>query len=340
MLLNELGEFGVIDRIARYLPNAPSDVIVGIGDDVAVLRTSGPRYLLATCDIQVENVHFVKSLITPYQLGRKIVAINVSDIAAMGGAPMWALVSLGLRPDTPVSFIDELYRGMGEQIQAAGAAIVGGNLSRIHEGAVIDLFLMGEVAPEHLVLRQGAKEGDLVLVTGAPGDSRAGLALTLNPDLAVSEESSRKALDKHLTPTPRLKEGQLLARSGLVHAMMDVSDGLLSDLRHMCAASGVGAEVWTANLPVSAACEEIAGAAGSDCIDWVMTGGEDYELLFTVAPESAPKVQAILRDEVQTSCHIVGRIIPESAGIQLLFPDGQRSAYDQSATGWDHFTAV
>jgi len=170
MRVSELGEFGLIERIARFLPTPPSDVVVGIGDDVAVLRTSGPDYLLATCDAQVENVHFIRQSISPYQLGRKIAAINVSDIAAKGGAPAWALVSLALPPDIEVSFVDELYKGMQEQIEKAGAAIVGGNLSKIREELMIDLFLLGKVAPKELVLRSGAREGDLVLVTGTLGD--------------------------------------------------------------------------------------------------------------------------------------------------------------------------
>ncbi|MGD9503341.1 MAG: thiamine-phosphate kinase [Syntrophobacteraceae bacterium] len=341
MRINELGEFGLVERITRLLPpGARPDVVVGIGDDVAVLRTSGPRHLLATCDVQVEGVHFLRERTTPRQLGRKTVAINVSDMAAAGGSPLWALVSLALPPDVPVDFVDELYLGMGEELQTAGAAVVGGNLTRSDGGGiVIDLFLMGDIAPEHLVLRTGAKEGDLLLVTGSPGDSRAGLELTLHPGIRVSEESARRALDRHLAPTPRLKEGQALARSGLVHAMMDVSDGLLGDLGHICRASKVGAEVWTADLPVTAASAEIAAAAGARRIDWVLTGGEDYELLFTTAPESAPRLQSLLEKETGTPAHVIGCILPESSGIQLLLPDGRRAPHGEGPIGWDHFAA-
>ncbi len=191
MRISQLGEFGLIQRIKDSLPTPPPEVVVGIGDDVAVLQTSGSEYLLATCDVQVENVHFSRGAITPYQLGRKIAAINVSDIAAMAGTPLWALVSLALPQDLDTAFVDALYEGMQEQLQMAGAAIVGGNLSRIDANIVVDLCLLGRVAPENLLLRSSARRGDLILVTGWLGDSRAGLELIRRPNLTVSEEIRR-----------------------------------------------------------------------------------------------------------------------------------------------------
>ena len=258
MKITDIGEFGLIQRIARFLPPTASDVVVGIGDDVAVLSTLGPDYLLATCDIQVEGVHFLKGAITAPQLGKRIAAINVSDIAAMGGTPLWALVSLALPAETDVAFVDGLYEGMQEQLQASGAAIVGGNLSKIGSGMVIDLCLLGRVKPDHLVLRSGAKENDLILVTGTLGDSRAGLELIRKPGSAVPESSRKKVLQRHLTPQPRLAEGQILGACGQVHAMVDVSDGLMSDIRHICRASGLGAEIWVDGLPVSPSCADVA----------------------------------------------------------------------------------
>lgn len=338
MLVSELGEFGLIRRIAGSLPLPPSDVVVGIGDDVAVLRTSGPDYLLATCDVQIENVHFLRKSITPYKLGRKIVAINVSDIAACGGTAGWALVSLALPPDTEVDFVDALYQGMQDQIGMAGAAIVGGNLSKISKEVVIDLFLLGRVTPEHLILRNGAKTGDMVMVTGSLGDSRAGLELLGNMQLAVLEKSRRHAEERHLTPQPRLKEGQVLARSGRVHAMADVSDGLLADLGHICKASGVGAEVHLADLPISRECQDVARAAGRNASDWALSGGEDYELVFTVAPQNVSEVQKILERETGTSCHVIGKVLFEGEGIKISHPDGRRELYSaDSQTGWKHF---
>jgi thiamine-monophosphate kinase len=337
MQISQLGEFGLIQRIKGTLPTPPAEVVVGIGDDVAVLRTSGSEYLLATCDAQVEDVHFSRSTITPYQLGRRIAAINVSDIAAMAGAPLWALVSLALPRELETAFVDSLYEGMHEQLQLAGAVIVGGNLSRIDKNIVIDLCLLGKVAPENLLLRSGAHVGDLILATGWLGDSKAGLELIRRPELIVSENIRRQVEQRHLAPQPRLREGQELGASRLVHAMVDVSDGLHGDIGHICRASQVGAEIWLGRLPISSACKEVAHAVGEDVSGWALGGGEDYELLFTVSPESSAEIQGIVKERTGTCCHVVGKIIDQREGIQVCLDDGRKISLAEGSTGWDHF---
>ncbi|MHC1727913.1 MAG: thiamine-phosphate kinase [Syntrophobacteraceae bacterium] len=336
MLVRDIGEFGLIERIARMLPVSSHNVVTGIGDDVAVLRTSGPEYLLATCDIQVEGVHFIREAITAYQLGRKVVAINVSDIASMGGIPRWALISLAIPDDTQVEFIEELYRGMREQASLADALIVGGNVSRMESRIAVDLTLLGEIPPEHLLLRSTARTGDAVLVTGSPGESRAGLELIRREKLEVGGETRRMLIAKHLMPQPRLREGQLLGRSGLVHAMIDISDGLLADLGHICRASAKGAELQAALLPVSDSLTEAAGSAGSDALEWLLSGGEDYELLFTALPDAVPLLQKMLLDETGIRCTWIGNITDEAGHISLRLPEGNRVVIP-SGKGWDHF---
>ncbi len=336
MRIGELGEFGLIARIARTLSPPGPDVVVGIGDDVAVLGASGARYLLATCDSQVEGVHFTGASTTPYRLGRKAIAINVSDIAAAGGDPLWVLVSLLLPPDTEVEFIDELYRGMDEQAGLAGASIVGGNLSRTGGPITVDISLLGQVTPERLVLRRGARAGDAVLVTGFPGESRAGLELLRRPGINVGEPAREAAISRHLDPRPRLAEGRLLARSGLVRAMVDVSDGLVADLGHICSASGTGALIEAGKVPVSGALAEVGRAAGGDALGWALAGGEDYELLFAAAPEAVPAIRKMLLDETGTPCHEIGRFTAGPAEVRVGFPDGSRAA-SPGGRGWDHF---
>jgi thiamine-monophosphate kinase len=335
--ISQLGEFGLIKRVKESLPIPPAEVVVGIGDDVAVLKTSGSDYLLATCDAQVENVHFVRGNITPYQLGQRIAAVNLSDIAAMAGTPLWALVSLALPNELDTAFVDALYEGMIEQLNGAGAVIVGGNMSRIDKDIVIDLCLLGMVAPENLLLRSGAQVGDLVLTTGWLGDSRAGLELIQRPELIVPESSRMQVEQRHLVPQPRLREGQQLGASHLVHAMVDVSDGLLGDIGHICRASQVGAEIWRGKLPVSSACKEVAQVAGEDVSLWALTGGEDYELLFTISPEASTEIQEIIEERTGTRCHIVGRILDAREGIQVCLDDGKRMSLPEGSAGWDHF---
>ncbi len=335
MLVKEIGEFGLIGRISAMLPGTAPGVIRGIGDDVAVLDTFSPEYLLATCDIQVEDVHFTRQAITPYQLGRKIVAINVSDIAAMGGSPRWALVSLASPGSTEVGYVEELYRGMKDQAVLAGAFIVGGNLSGMDSKVLIDLTLLGSVAPERLILRSTARDGDAVLVTGAPGESRAGMELIRRPDIGLNSSSSRKLVERHLCPQPRLLEGQLLARSGRVSAMIDVSDGLLADLCHICESSGKGADINAVALPVSSEVSSVAGASDADALEWVLSGGEDYELLFTADLKDVPALKKMLMEETGTSCTEIGRITPETGKVWLRLADGKRIMPSQK--GWDHF---
>lgn len=336
MRIGDLGEFGLIDRIARLLPSAAGDVVVGIGDDVAVLDTAGPHYLLATCDVQVENVHFLRHTISPQQLGSKVMAINVSDIAAMGGRPKWALVSLALPRNLDVDFVDEFYRGLTHQAQTAGVVIVGGNLAKIDGPMVIDLFLLGECDKECFLRRNGAQVGDAILVTGTLGDSRAGLELLQHPHLQVPIEVRARVLAAHLTPQPRLLEGQLLAASGRVHAMLDVSDGLLSDLGHICEASQVGASLELARVPLSSACREVARAAGVRAEGWALTGGEDYQLLFTTAPTNVAEIQTLLAARTGIVAEVIGHIQPAAAGISVASTDGTVKTHPRHS-GWDHF---
>lgn len=335
MLISELGEFGLIDRIARLIAVDKREVVVGIGDDVAVLRWTEDRHLLATCDIQVAGVHFLWEKMAPYQLGRKVVAINVSDIAAMGGLPKHLLVSLVLTPDITVGYVDELYEGLREEAARAGANIVGGNMAKSPSQLMIDLFLLGEVEPERLLLRSGAQVGDSVLVTGQLGASGAGLALLLDPSLDDGSPRFQALKEAHLTPTPRLAEGRAISESGLATAMIDVSDGLTSDIAHICERSRVGVELWASALPLPEEAEELGAKCGKDPLQWALRGGEDYELLFTAPKQQAEALAQRVKEETGTPVSIIGRVVPPEEGMALREEDGRRVPLERG--GWDHF---
>ncbi len=336
--IEELGEFGLIDRIQRALPAPGADVIVGIGDDVAVLRATADRVWLATCDVQLEGAHFVRDAITPRDLGRKALAINLSDIAATGGAPRFALVSLGLPHDLAVEFIDALYAGLRAEAETFGVDIVGGNIARSRLGVFIDIFLLGDAPRENILLRSGARAGDQILVTGTLGDAAAGVALMLERShaaLQTTDEYAAIARARRDRPTPRVREGQLIGAAHAATAMLDISDGLASDLGHLCERSNVGARVLAEQLPIAEENRTFARAARGDEFAFALYGGEDYELLFTAPPSHAHRLAARITRETGTRVSIIGEILPASAGRQLALPDGRVVTLE--ARGWDHF---
>lgn len=329
MKAKELGEFGIIDRIAA-VARSQDGVKLGIGDDAAVLGASPGKDLLATCDIQVEGVHFDLSVISFSQLGRRVAAVNLSDIAAMGGTPRYALVSLCLPADVSGENIDELYRGMVGLLDEHGACVVGGNTSGGPGRMVIDMTLLGEAPVGGALTRNGSRPGDLLCVTGALGGSAAGLFLSREPGRSCSEAARTRALERHLTPVPRVAEGVRLAGAGGVTSCMDVSDGLMQDAGHMARRSGVHLHVDPGLVPVDPAAEEIAGCR-EEALRMALCGGEDFELLFTVDPGHADAVIHLLGDAA--GARVIGQVRGERSGglvtgVKELVP---------GAGGFDHF---
>ena len=335
MKIEELGEFGLIDRIQRALPTPGKDVLIGIGDDVAVLRATDDRVWLATCDVQMEGAHFLRDAIAPRDLGRKALAINLSDIAATGGAPRFALVSLGLPKDLDVEFIDGLYAGLRAEAESFGVDIVGGNISRSRLGVFIDIFLLGDAPQKNVLLRSGAHVGDKILVTGTLGDAAAGVALLLDAALTTTDAYAVIARVRRDTPTPRVREGQLIGAAHAATAMIDISDGLASDLGHICERSNVGARVLAEKLPVAEANRGLAQNARGNEWQFALFGGEDYELLFTAPATQTDALATQITRETGTRVSIVGEILPVSEGRQLVLPDGR--VVPLEARGWDHF---
>jgi thiamine-monophosphate kinase len=337
MRIADLGEFPLIDRVAQIVDVERPDVIVGIGDDVAVLRGRGGEWILAKVDSQVEGVHFKREAISPHQLGRRALTINLSDIAAAGGRAEWALVSLALPTDTEVTWVDQFYQGMMEEGSRFGVAIVGGNMARLETAVFIDVFVLGHVRPEHLLLRSGAVPGDRVLVTGTLGDSTAGLSLLQDPALSIPSPEREMLLSRHFTPTPRLSEAGIIAGSGLATGMIDLSDGLSSDIGHICDRSHVGVRLWAERLPISQATRRVAELTGREPWHLALDGGEDYELCFTVPPDKAEDLIAAVEGDTGTPVTVVGEILASEGGRWLQVEDGRAAPLE--AKGWQHFQA-
>jgi thiamine-monophosphate kinase len=333
--VDQLGEFGLIDRIHHGLPVPSKDVIVGIGDDVAVLRATPDRVWLATCDVQMEGSHFLRSDINPRELGMKSLAINLSDIAAEGGTPRYALVSLGLPTDLELEFIDELYAGLRSEADQFGVDIVGGNISRSRLGMFIDIFLLGEAPRGEILLRSGARAGDQILVTGTLGDAAAGVAMLLNPSLKTSESYAAVARNRYHLPKPHVREGRAIAATRLATSMIDISDGLAGDLAHICEQSKVGARIVADKLPLASDNRLLAHTAHGDDFYFALYGGEDYELLFTAPVANAALLAEQITRENRTTVSIIGEILPQSAERQLILEDGRIVPLE--GRGWDHF---
>lgn len=326
MRLKELGEFGLIDRIAERVART-AGVRIGIGDDAAALEPTPGCVTLVSTDMLLEGVHFDLALCDPVTLGRKSLSVNLSDIAAMGGTPRHALLSLGVPRELPVEFLDRFIKGFLERAEEFDVALVGGDTCSSRSGLVVAVTVMGEQLPGRVVSRGGARRGDLIFVTGTLGDSALGLKL-----LREGVREGAPVL-KHLDPPPRVPEGLALAEAGVPTAMIDVSDGLLADLGHILDLSGVGARVELSGIPLSPAFAARVPGPGEDPFIFPLAGGEDYELLFTAPPdrkEAATKALAPLG----TRLSVIGEITAE--GMRVVAPDG--SDYPVTARGYNHFS--
>jgi len=287
MKLNKLGESGIIKMI--YQKPKDKNILVGIGDDAAVVKI-GKKIGVITTDTLVEGDHFNLSYFTPEQVGMKAIEINVSDIVSMGGAPKYALVSLALRKEMDSRFIDGLYKGMRKAAEKYGVEIIGGNLTHANQ-IMIDIDLIGFVKKQNLSLRSDAKPGDFILVSGDLGASTAGLKLFLK---RIKGHSYVKK--KHLEPKAHPEKVQKFLQ--YINAMIDVSDGLASEVKHICEQSIVGATIYADNIPIRDETRKAAKAVNSDALDYALYGGEDFELVYTVSEKNLPKVRGYLIGEI------------------------------------------
>lgn len=330
-----ISEFGGEDAVIRligekYGAAASGDLLLGIGDDAALIRT-GTKLMVVTTDLLIENTHFRMDINEPYLLGWKSAAVNISDIAAMGGEPGYAFVSIGL-PDIDVETVEEIYDGLSDACRAAGCALAGGDTVGSPAGIVINVTVLGEVEAALAARRIGASVGDAIIVTNTLGDSRAGLELLLQRGLNDARNVSAYLVERHLKPVPRVREALAAVSTRKVRSMMDLSDGLSADLARLCLASRVGAWVYADRLPVSPELDRVCGLLGWQAETLAASGGEDYELLLTCAPEDAAEVVNAI-SSVGTSAAVVGEIVD---GTRPLLIDSSGAEHSMPAS-WTHF---
>jgi thiamine-monophosphate kinase len=335
--LKDIGEFGLIHRIQEFLKKegvqAP-EVTLGIGDDTASFRPREGYEQLVTCDCLVEGRHYLPDFITPLDLGRRAMTMNLSDIGAMGGGPLYALVSMGLKADMSVADVEDIYRGFIMELNPFGASIIGGNITKTMDATFIDITLIGEVEKDKLLRRSTARIGDSILVTGYPGQAAAGLKLMLHSK-PTKELRDHPLVCVFNTPSHRVKEGQAVANSMLTTAMIDTSDGFLGDLGHICQESGVGSLLIQEQFPLSEDLEQTAMQLELDPYELFLQESDDYELIITCFPEHVAQIHSAIAAVSDVPVTEVGRTTDAAGDIQLKLPDGSQRRIKPE--GWDHF---
>jgi thiamine-monophosphate kinase len=333
MRLKEIGEFGFIKRISRGCLVRPEDVIRGIGDDAAAFRTDSRLVSLVTTDLLVERIHFLRQAISAYDLGHKSLAVNLSDIAAMGGTAREAFVSIAIPDGYELDALDDLFQGMKDLASRYAVNILGGDTTRSRTDLVINVAVYGQVPEEQMLTRRGARPGDVLLTTGCLGDSRAGLHLILDK-APIDTPELKSLLAAHLHPEPHLREGRLLASSGGVRAAIDVSDGLSSDLGHILEESRVGARIRAEALPISDDLRTYCRRFGKSPVEYALAGGEDYVLLLAASAERSGDLARVFQATFGRPLYAIGEITDATA-MELVGPGASRMPITSS--GWDHF---
>jgi len=331
------GEFALIDRIRKMLPPVSGPVKRGIGDDAAVICPPGGEALLVTTDMLVEGIHFDCSFISAADLGYKSLAVNLSDIAAMGGLPTCCFLGLGLPPSLPLAWFTDFIAGMLDTAGHHGVQLLGGDTVASAQ-ITIAITMHGRAAETEIIYRKGAKPGDRVYVSGTFGDSALGLKLLQQGKRSDMDKKPAESflINRHRRPQPRIQLAHRLAENHLASSMLDVSDGLLGDLGHLLIAGGrLGAEITLDQLPLSPAYRQLQSLDLLDGYLPSLTGGEDYELLFTVAAEREDELAGIMI-ESGVALRCIG-IIEEKVGIRLKLPGGQLFSADD-LHGYDHFS--
>lgn len=326
-----LGEFEFIEQIQKAFLKPNDSIPLGIGDDAAAIIPTAQKYSLLTTDTLIEGIHFDRRTSSFEQVGIKSIMVNVSDIAAMGGLPLFFMVSLGIPSQVTLKNLKQLYRGISKGAKTCGINLIGGNTTRTQGSFFIAISLVGEVSKKQMVKRSGAQLGDALYVTGTLGDAAAGLDCLKNK---LNLKSYAKMVKRHQNPLARWKEGETLSKARIPSAMIDLSDGLTADLYHIMKKSKVGAELIAAEIPISLTLKRYVKLRKVEAIEFALYGGEDYELLFSVPQEKEKKLKGLIKDGLVQASRI-GAIIPKRKGLILKSADG--IARKIVPRGYDHF---
>jgi thiamine-monophosphate kinase len=331
--IDELGEFSFIETIKDNCHYSFNGLIQGIGDDCAVIGPYNGNVFLITTDMLVEDIHFIIGRIDPEHLGQKVIAVNLSDIAAMGGTPLHGVISMAIPKSMQVTTIHAIYDGMKEMCRRYSLNIIGGDTCASPHKLIINVAIIGETPENEVLYRKGAKHGDKIYVTGTLGDSAGGLKI-VKEEFSAPERVATVLMNAHNLPVPFIETGRMTAQSKLAGAMIDLSDGFVSDLRHICNASGVGARILHHSIPISDEIQLFAKHNDLDPYELGLYGGEDYRLLITVPSENCERFKNLFKKDASCRIYEVGEITVKK-GIRIVMADGKEE--DLSVKGYDHF---
>lgn len=336
MSIKNFGEFHLIQEIKKSLPKSLPSGILGIGDDCAVVPKSKTESYVVTSDLLIENVHFIKSKISAYDLGLKSLAVNLSDIAAMGAKPQFIFVSIALPNETEIEWVKSFYQGLGDLGQKHHAYILGGDTTRSKNDLMLSLTVIGEAESKNIKLRSHAQDGDILCVTGFLGDSAAGLKYILE-NTPTTDEDLDEIISAHHAPRPHVLEGQWLAQHKGVHAMMDVSDGLASDIQRIMESSDCGACIELNKIPLSQTLKSYSKLYSWDALKLATSGSEDYCLLLSVDQNSYESLALQFQKKFNSPLYSIGHICSKPKKVQWLL---NGTPVSNSTPGFDHFAKL
>lgn len=332
MKLSEIGEFGFIDRFAHKFENLLASGNTGIGDDCALIPCDSKFDLVITTDMLVEDIHFLRDLISPFDLGCKSLAVNLSDIAAMGAVPSGSFLSLAIPDEITVEYLDKLMDGYYHLSKKHGIPLMGGDTTRSSDKLVLNISAIGKVARGKAKMRSAAKSGDIIAVTGQLGNSAAGLKVLI--ENLPQDENTPFLVDCHNKPTAHIDEGIWLGKQKGVNAMMDVSDGIASDLKHILKSSGKGAEINLDSLPLSEKLKQFCSDNNLDAIELATSGGEDYCLLITIEGSKYKSIFEAYIAQFGTPLYPIGKINDETNTVRWY---NKGVAVSNLKDGFNHF---
>ena len=335
-IISHVGEFSLIKRIDALLKNnsitAPENMRLGIGDDCAVISMANGYDIVVTCDSMIENKHYLPFCMTPRMIGRRSMVQNLSDIGAMGAVPRFAFIALSLPKDVNVGWVEELYLGFLDELNPMHAVIAGGNITSTNGPTAISITLMGEVEKARAIERKNATPGDVILVTGYPGRAAAGLRMLIN-----DMESGHKKLfvDAYCAPKHRVAEGVAAAKTSFLTAMIDISDGFIADLKHLCESSSVGANLFENKISFDAELELWSNSLNISKNEMFLGSSDDYELIMTCAEEHSGQVIKAINAVSDVIINKVGVLTSEREELKIVNNEGEIK--NISISGWDHF---